>query len=128
MVTKERPVFSAIADPTRRAILDSLRIKERPAGEIAALFPVSRPAVSKHLRVLRTAGLVRERRVARSRLYSLAPEPLREVEQWLEHYRVFWARLPGLKKYVLNRGNHGAPNGDLGDVLDPRAYGRKDHD
>lgn len=91
MVTKEHPVFGAIADPTRRAILDSLRIKERPAGEIVALFPVSRPAVSKHLRILRTAGLVRERRVGRSRIYSLVPGPLREVEQWLEHYRVFWA-------------------------------------
>ena len=100
MVTNT-PVFGAIADPTRRAILDSLRIKDRPAGEIAALFPVSRPAVSKHLRILRTAGLVRERRVAQSRIYSLAPEPLREVEQWLEHYRVFWAaRLHGLKRYV----------------------------
>lgn len=88
MVIKEHPVFGAIADPTRRAILDSLRIKERPAGELATLFPMSRPAVSKHLRVLRTAGLIRERRVAQSRIYSLAPEPLREVEQWLEHYRI----------------------------------------
>ena len=100
MVTRTL-VFGAIADPTRRAILDALRSHERPAGEIAALFPVTRPAISKHLRVLRAAGLVRERRVAQSRLYSLAAEPLREVEQWLEHYRAFWAaRLHGLKRYV----------------------------
>lgn len=101
MVTRTRPIFHAIADPTRRAILDALRHRERSAGDLAGLFPVSRPAVSRHLRVLRGAGLVRERRVARSRLYSLDPAPLREVERWIEHYRVFWAaRLHGLKQYV----------------------------
>jgi DNA-binding transcriptional ArsR family regulator len=101
MVTQNRPVFQAIADPTRRAILDALRQRERSAGDLAGLFPVSRPAVSKHLRVLRGAGLVRERRVARSRLYSLEPAPLRDVERWLEHYRVFWAaRLHDLKQFV----------------------------
>jgi DNA-binding transcriptional ArsR family regulator len=93
------PVFSAIADPTRRAILDALRQSERSAGDIAALFSVSRPAISKHLRVLRTAGLVRERRDARSRVYSLEPAPLRQVDLWLEHYRLFWAsRLGALKR------------------------------
>jgi DNA-binding transcriptional ArsR family regulator len=91
MVTHTRPVFDAIADPTRRTILDALRRRERSAGEIARLFPVSRPAVSRHLRVLRRAGLVKERRVAQSRLYSLDPAPLRQVERWLEQYRVFWA-------------------------------------
>jgi DNA-binding transcriptional ArsR family regulator len=101
MVTQQRPVFDAIADPTRRAILDALRRREHSAGDIAALFPVSRPAVSRHLRVLRGAGLVRERRVRQSRLYSLNPAPLRQVERWLEHYRVFWAtRLQDLKSYV----------------------------
>jgi DNA-binding transcriptional ArsR family regulator len=89
MVTKDPLVYAAIADPTRRAILDALRRGERSAGDIAALFPVSRPAVSKHLRVLRRAGLVGERRVSQSRLYSLNARPLREVELWLEHYRVF---------------------------------------
>jgi DNA-binding transcriptional ArsR family regulator len=101
MVTQSRPIFYAIADPTRRAILDALRQRERSAGDLASLFPVSRPAVSKHLRVLRGAGLVHERRVAQSRLYSLDPAPLREVERWIEHYRVFWAaRLHELKQYV----------------------------
>ena len=101
MVTHDRAVFAAIADPTRRAILDALRGGERSAGEIAALFPVSRPAVSKHLRVLRRARLVGERKVAQSRLYSLDAAPLREVDQWLAFYRVFWtARLQDLKRYA----------------------------
>lgn len=101
MVTETPPVFAAIADPTRRAILDALRRRERSAGQIASLFPMSRPAVSRHLRVLRSAGLIRERRVAQSRFYSLDPAPLHEVERWLEHYRVFWAaRLHDLKRVV----------------------------
>jgi len=101
MVTQPESVFGAIADPTRRAILDALRRREHSAGDIAALFPVSRPAVSRHLRVLRGAGLVKERRVRQSRLYSLSPAPLRQVERWLDHYRMFWAtRLQDLKTYV----------------------------
>jgi DNA-binding transcriptional ArsR family regulator len=100
MVTQQ-PVFDAIADPTRRAILDALRRREISAGDIAGLFPVSRPAISRHIRVLRGAGLVKERRVKQSRLYSLNPAPLRQVERWLEHYRMFWAtRLQDLKEYV----------------------------
>ncbi len=101
MVTQRPPAFSAIADPTRRAILDALRRRERSAGEIAALFPVSRPAISRHLRVLRGAGLIRERRESRSRIYRLEPGPLREVERWLDRYRVVWgARLQQLKRVV----------------------------
>lgn len=98
MVTQAPRVYSAIADPTRRAILDALRSRERSAGDIAALFPVSRPAVSRHLRVLRGAGLVRERRVSQSRIYSLDPAPLKAVDQWLSGYKVFWgARLVALR-------------------------------
>jgi DNA-binding transcriptional ArsR family regulator len=102
MVTHDPAVFAAIADSTRRAILDALRGRERAAGEIAALFPViSRPAVSKHLRVLRAASLVAERRVAQSRLYSLNAAPLQEVDRWIEYYRVYWsARLLDLKRYA----------------------------
>lgn len=101
MVTQANPVFDAIADPTRRAILDALRRREISAGAIAELFPVSRPAISRHIRVLRGAGLVKARRVRQSRLYSLNPAPLRQVERWLEHYRMFWAtRLQDLKEYV----------------------------
>ncbi|MEQ1691626.1 MAG: metalloregulator ArsR/SmtB family transcription factor [Gemmatimonas sp.] len=99
MVTDDIAVFSAIADPTRRAILDAIRSTERSAGEIATLFPVSRPAISRHIRVLRAAGLVRERRDAQSRFYSLDPAPLRDVDRWLDHYKVFWtARLHALKR------------------------------
>jgi len=99
MVTYNRAVFSAIADPTRRAILDALRERERAAGDIAQLFPTSRPAISRHLRILREAGLVVERRSSQSRLYSLDPAPLRDVDRWLEHYKVFWAsRLQNLKR------------------------------
>ncbi len=99
MVTNRTAVFDAIADPTRRDILDTLRHGERSAGEIAARYPVSRPAISRHLRVLRAAGLVNERRESRLRLYSLRAEPLRDVEAWLAHYRTFWTiRLERLKQ------------------------------
>jgi DNA-binding transcriptional ArsR family regulator len=98
---RTRPVFEAISDPTRRAILDLLTRRERSAGEIAAEFAVSRPAISRHVRVLRRAGLVRERREAQQRLYSLDPTPLREVDRWLERYRLHWgARLHDLKRAV----------------------------
>jgi DNA-binding transcriptional ArsR family regulator len=101
MVTQPVPLYGAIADPTRRDILDLLRAGERSAGEIAECFPVSRPAISRHLRVLREAGLVRERREAQSRIYRLDPRPLAELDRWLEHYRVFWtARLQSLKHHV----------------------------
>jgi DNA-binding transcriptional ArsR family regulator len=93
--------FSALADPTRRAVLDLLRAGTRPAGEIARAFPVSRPAISKHLRILRRAHLVEERREGRHRMYQLNPEPLKAVDSWLEHYRAFWsANLTNLKAFV----------------------------
>ena len=93
--------FQALADPTRRAVLDLLRRGALPAGEIAREFPVSRPAISKHLRLLRRARLVEERREGRHRLYRLNAEPLRGVEEWLEQYRVFWqTSLTGLKAFV----------------------------
>jgi DNA-binding transcriptional ArsR family regulator len=90
-----------LADPTRRAVLDLLRAGTRPAGEIARAFPVSRPAISKHLRILRRAHLVEERREGRHRLYQLNPEPLKAVDTWLEQYRSFWsANLASLKSFV----------------------------
>ncbi|MBW8869476.1 MAG: winged helix-turn-helix transcriptional regulator [Acidobacteriales bacterium] len=93
--------FQAIADPTRRAMLDLLREGRKPAGAIAESFPVSRPAISKHLRLLRRAHLVRETREGRNRIYELNPEPLRAVESWLEKYRVFWTQsLDNLKAMV----------------------------
>ncbi len=93
--------FSALADPTRRAVLDLLRAGTRPAGEIARAFPVSRPAISKHLRILRRAHLVEERREGRHRMYQLNPEPLKAVDSWIEQYRSFWsASLTNLKEFV----------------------------
>lgn len=93
--------FAALADPTRRAVLDLLRRGSLPAGRIAVAFPVSRPAISKHLRVLRRARLVSERREGRRRVYQLNPAPLRVVDKWLGHYRTFWeTSLTGLKNFV----------------------------
>jgi DNA-binding transcriptional ArsR family regulator len=83
-------VFEALADPTRRRVLELLADRELSAGELAASFPLSRPAVSRHLRVLREAGLVRSRGEAQRRVYSLDPAPLAEVDEWLEAYRRFW--------------------------------------
>src|SRR6266542_2275924 len=81
--------FQALADPTRRAVLDLLRGGRQPAGLIAGFFPVSRPAVSKHLRLLRRANLVTEHRRGRHRFYEINPAPLKAVDQWLARYRVF---------------------------------------
>ena len=93
--------FQALADPTRRAVLDLLRRGSQPAGQIAEAFPVSRPAISKHLRLLRRAHLVREHREGRHRVYQLNPEPLRAVDSWIEQYRSFWvSSLNNLKAFV----------------------------
>jgi DNA-binding transcriptional ArsR family regulator len=93
--------FHALADPTRRAVLDLLRRGSQPAGQIAQAFPVSRPAISKHLRLLRRAHLVQERREGRHRLYQLNPEPLKAVDSWLQDYRVLWqSSLTNLKAFV----------------------------
>ena len=93
--------FQVLADPTRRAVLDLLRSGSQPAGRIAQSFPVSRPAISKHLRLLRRAHLVKERREGRNRFYQLNPEPLKIVDSWLEQYRGFWnSSLANLKTFV----------------------------
>ncbi|MGH3104354.1 MAG: ArsR/SmtB family transcription factor [Gaiellaceae bacterium] len=77
---------TAIADPIRRRVLELVRDREVPAGELADRFEVSRPAVSRHLRVLREAGLVQERREGRLRLYRGDPAPLAELRDWIEAY------------------------------------------
>lgn len=88
-------VAAAVADPIRRRVLELVRDREVPAGELADAFPVTRPAVSRHLRVLREAGLVTERRDGRLRLYRADPAPLAELREWLEGY---WeGRLNALK-------------------------------
>ena len=96
--------FAALADPTRRAVLDLLRQGRRPAGEIARAFPISRPAVSKHLRLLREADLVVETRDGRNHFYQLNPKPLKLIDRWLAHYRKFWSsKLSDLKSFVESR-------------------------
>jgi DNA-binding transcriptional ArsR family regulator len=85
-------VFSAIANPTRRRILEMLREGARAAGEIAAEFDLNRPAVSEHLQVLRLAGLVSEEARGRQRLYSLNAAALFEVQTWLHPFEWYWSQ------------------------------------
>ena len=97
----DQDVYRAIADPTRRAILDRLRAGPTPVNALADDFAQSRPAISKHLRILRDARLVTEQRVGRERMYTLKPDPLRQVAGWIEGYRAFWQlNLNSLKRYL----------------------------
>lgn len=84
-------VFAALSDPTRAQILDTLSGGEQTANEIVALFEMSQPSISRHLRILREAGLVTVEPVGRRRIYRLEAEPLRELDAWLGRYRKFWA-------------------------------------
>ena len=83
-------VLRAMADEGRRKLLESLANGPATAGELAALLPIARPGVSRHLRVLREAGLVEVRQEAQRRIYALRPEPLAEVDEWLGRYRRLW--------------------------------------
>ncbi|HEX5465280.1 MAG TPA: metalloregulator ArsR/SmtB family transcription factor [Candidatus Limnocylindrales bacterium] len=83
-------VFGALSDPTRRAILARLTEGDRTVGELAAPFPMSQPAISRHLRVLEDAGLISRRRRATARLSHLEAEPLREATSWLARYQAYW--------------------------------------
>jgi DNA-binding transcriptional ArsR family regulator len=99
----DRSAFRAIADPTRRAILDRLRAGPAPVNELAAAFEQSRPAISKHLRILREARVVSEKRQGRERLYQLEPMELKEISEWILPYRDFWqVSLGNLKNYLEN--------------------------
>ncbi|MDQ6702086.1 MAG: metalloregulator ArsR/SmtB family transcription factor [Pseudomonadota bacterium] len=94
-------VFRAIADPTRRAILDRLCDGPAPVNVLAQKFAQSRPAISKHLRVLRETHVVTEQRVGRERIYRLQPARLQDVAGWIEGYRAFWQRnLDSLKRHL----------------------------
>lgn len=96
--------YDAIADPTRRRLLRLVAERERTAGELASAFTISRPAVSRHLRVLREAGLVRMRPRARERVYALEPAPLAEVDDWLASIRAYWeTRLDALERHLDER-------------------------
>ena len=93
--------FEVLAEESRRRILDLLVQGERPVGELVTLLALSQPAVSKHLRVLREAGLVEARTDAQRRIYRVRPEPLREVDDWLTPYRRQWAgHLDALERHL----------------------------
>ena len=93
--------FDALADPMRRQILDLLRERPRLVGELVDLLGLSQPGISKHLRVLREVGLVSVRQDAQRRWYELRPEPLAEVDAWLQSYRHLWdARFDRLADYL----------------------------
>jgi DNA-binding transcriptional ArsR family regulator len=94
-------VFEVLAEPHRRRILDLLRDAERPVGDLVGILRVSQPAVSKHLRVLRDAGLVEARIEAQKRVYRVRPEPLRQLDDWLAPYRAMWtAHLDALESHL----------------------------
>jgi DNA-binding transcriptional ArsR family regulator len=94
-------VFDVLAEPNRRRILDLLLQQERPVGALVGELGISQPAVSKHLRVLREAGLLEVRADAQRRWYRVRPEPLREVDDWLAPYRAAWGeRLDALERHL----------------------------
>jgi len=93
--------FEVLAEPNRRRILDLLLEREQPVGALVDALGVSQPAVSKHLKVLRTAGLVTVRSDAQRRLYRVRAEPLRAIDEWLAPYRAIWsARLDDLERHL----------------------------
>ena len=97
--------FEALADPHRRHILDLLCVKERTAGDIVEALPLTQPGASKHLRVLREAGLVNVRKDAQRRVYTLAPQRLAELDVWLAPYRKFWSsRLYAIEVHLKKEG------------------------
>ena len=101
--------MQALADPSRRTVLAILRDHPATAGELADALPIARPGVSRHLRVLREAGLVDVRQEAQRRIYSLRPEPFAEVDAWLDHYRELWqGRLAALHTEI-SRGKRNRP-------------------
>src|SRR5690349_14937586 len=97
-------VYGAIADPTRRAILTALAGRELKVGTLAGRFAISFNGVSKHVKVLERAGLVRRRVRGREHWLRMRPQPLREAARWLDHYRSFWnARLDALEELLLEQ-------------------------
>ena len=95
--------FAALAEPNRRALLEAMIDGAQPVNQLVELVGVSQPVVSKHLRILRESGLVSVQRNGQQRLYSINPEPLRELDQWLQPYRQFWAnRLDALETHLNN--------------------------
>ena len=104
--------LAALADPIRRELLARLRQRELSAGDLAAGFPISRPAISRHLRVLRETGLVRARPAGRRRVYAVDPAPLRELDAWLEPYRGLWAQRLDALDTEIARARRARRSGD----------------
>ena len=102
-------VLQALADGSRRTLLEILRDHPATAGELADALPIARPGVSRHLRVLREAGLVDVRQEAQRRIYSLRPEPLSEVDAWLGNYRVLWQNRLDALHTEISRGRKTRP-------------------
>ncbi|MEQ4305494.1 metalloregulator ArsR/SmtB family transcription factor [Plantactinospora sp. B6F1] len=129
-------VFTAVANPTRRQLLGLLLDRgERPVQELADHFDMRRPSLSEHLRVLKDAGLVVEHRAGRQRLYSLRPEPLRDVAEWLTPYERFWReKLAGLRDLLdaidadedTDRPRHAAGRAGRSDAVAATAEQRRD--
>lgn len=97
-------VLHAVADQSRRTVLDILRDHPATAGELADALPIARPGVSRHLRVLREAGLVDVRQDAQRRIYSLRPDALAEVDEWLGSYRALWQHRLDALHTEISRG------------------------
>lgn len=107
MSAVKHDVFQAIADPTRRQVLQLLAEKELPISEITSHFSISRTAVVKHLHILSEADLVQGRKQGREKIYRLHPEPLKELKQWLSYYERFWENKLSQLKFLVEeeKGN-----------------------
>ena len=103
-------MFEALAEPNRRKLLDLIRVRERSVGELVGLMSLSQPGVSKHLRILREAGLVSQRKDATQRMYRLNPASLQEAHSWFEPYRQYWSnKLDELEKHLDDEQSGGQP-------------------
>ena len=118
--------FSALADGTRRAILARLALGETTVSELARPFPVSLPAISRHLRVLEEAGLIRKQRTGREHRCALEPAGMRAAASWLDEYRLFWgARLDALAEYLAAEVPRAAAGAITKETTPPRSPGRR---
>ncbi|MFC3801824.1 ArsR/SmtB family transcription factor [Cohnella sp. GCM10012308] len=104
----QHDVYQAIADPSRRRLLRLLTQGEQPLSALSGQFEMSRTAVSKHLRVLREAGLVTERRAGRETRYAFRPEPLTELKDWLSYFEQFWDNKLAMLKHLVEEQDNDA--------------------
>jgi DNA-binding transcriptional ArsR family regulator len=114
-------VFQAIADPTRRKMLKLLSQQEMPVMDICGHFPMTRTAVSKHLRVLADAGLVKESKVGRETRYKLNPEPLYELKEWLQYFELFWENKLAALKIFVESDNLDVDNQEISIKTNPKS-------